>query len=61
MDSKSDSTESLPEYFQCIVLLPCTSSPVLEVMIKLTDLSFKPLMIEEPMDPDPFTIKIFNY
>ena len=30
-------------------------------IIKLTDLSFKPLIIEEPMAPDPFTIKIFNY
>jgi hypothetical protein len=61
MDSKSDSTDSLPEYFQCIVLLPCTSSPVLEVIIRFADLPSRPFMIEEPMAPEPFTIKIFNY
>jgi hypothetical protein len=61
MDSKSDSTESLPEYFHCTVLLPCTSSPVLEVIIRFTDSLFKPLTIEDPIAPEPFTIKIFNY
>ena len=31
------------------------------ISLSRSDLSFKPLMIEDPIAPEPFTIKIFNY